>query len=53
MRISDADSGPDGMDATERALRLSEPLPAEPITIILTVAVIAVGVLLLIGILVP
>ncbi|MGO4535233.1 YidH family protein [Leifsonia sp. 2MCAF36] len=41
-----------GWKRSERALRLGEPLPAAPLTLVLAVAVSAVGVLVLIGVLV-
>lgn len=41
-----------GWKRTERALRLGEPLPAAPLTTILTVSIIAVAALILIGVLV-
>ncbi|MDN4599472.1 YidH family protein [Leifsonia virtsii] len=39
-----------GWKATERALRAGTPLPSAPLTLVLTVVVLAVGVLVLLGV---
>jgi len=41
-----------GWKRTERALRLGMPLPAAPLTLVLAVAVVTVGVLVFVGVLV-
>jgi putative membrane protein len=41
-----------GWKRTERALRLGTPLPSAPMTLVLTIAVVLVGLLVLIGVLV-